>query len=96
MIRNFASKTAQNIFDGISSRHARKIDTALHQRIARLFDQINAVTTLDMLRAPPSNHLEKLSGDLKGFWSLRINKQWRIILRWEKGDAFDVDIVDYH
>ncbi|MCX7125239.1 MAG: type II toxin-antitoxin system RelE/ParE family toxin, partial [Gammaproteobacteria bacterium] len=74
----------------------RKIDTMLHAKIGRLYDQINAVTTIEMLRIPPSNHLEKLSGNLKGFWSLRINKQWRIIFRWEKDDAHDVDIVDYH
>lgn len=96
MIRNFASKTAQDIFDGVASRYARQIDGHLHDHITRLFDQINAVTTVEMLRVPPSNRLKKLSGNLKGFWSLRINKQWRIIFRWEKDDAFDVDIVDYH
>jgi len=96
MIRNLASKTSKDIFDGISSRYARKIDVALHGKIGRLYDQINAVTTIEMLKIPPSNRLEKLSGDLKGFWSLRVNKQWRIIFRWEKGNAYDVDIVDYH
>jgi toxin HigB-1 len=62
----------------------------------RLFDQINAVTAVEMLRVLPSNRLKKLTGDLKGLWSLCINKQWRIIFRWNKGDAFDVDVVDYH
>ena len=96
MIRNFASKTAQDIFDGCMSRQARKIDINLHARIARLFDQLNAVTKVEMLTIPPSNRLKKLHGDLKGLWSLRVNKQWRIVFRFEKGDAFDVDIVDYH
>ena len=45
---------------------------------------------------PPGNRLEKLSGDLEGYWSIRINAQWRIIFRWKAGDAFDVEIVDYH
>ena len=96
MIRNFKSKTAQDVFDGIKSRHARKIPKELHGKIQRLFDQINVVSNVEELRVPPSNHLEKLGGNLKGFWSLRINKQWRIIFRWEMSDAFDIDIVDHH
>ncbi len=49
-----------------------------------------------MLRSPPANRLEKLRGDLEPHWSLRINDQWRIILLWEKGDALEVRIIDYH
>jgi proteic killer suppression protein len=45
---------------------------------------------------PPSNNLEKLGGDRKGQWSIRINRQWRVCFGFEKGDAFDVEIVDYH
>jgi proteic killer suppression protein len=96
MIRNFKSKTAQDIFDGINSTKARKISPELHDKIIRLFDQINVIKDVEELRIPPSNHLEKLIGDRKGFWSLRINKQWRIIFRWENSIASDVDIVDYH
>ncbi|KAF0143504.1 MAG: proteic killer suppression protein [Nitrospirae bacterium] len=96
MIRTFASKTARDIYDGINSRYARKIPSELHGKIQRLLDQINAVIEVETLRIPPSNHLEKLSGKLKDFWSIRINDQWRIIFRWEKGDAIDVDIIDYH
>jgi len=51
---------------------------------------------LDDLRVPPANRLEKLKGDLSRFHSIRINDQWRIIFRWTDGDAFDVQIVDYH
>ena len=58
-------------------------------------DQINAASSLEVLRIPPSNHLEALQGDLAGFWSLRINDQWRIIFRWEGNDAQDVKITDY-
>lgn len=96
MIRNFASKTAQDVFDGTKSRYARKLPQELHDKACRLFDQINAVTRVEELRVPPSNHLEKLTGDLKDKWSLRINIQWRIIFRWSSGEAIDVDIVDYH
>jgi len=96
VIRSFSTKTAQDIYDGVNSRYARKIPGELHTKIQRLLDQINAVTKVDTLKMPPGNHLEKLSGNLKGFWSLRINDQWRIIFRWEEGDALDIDIIDYH
>lgn len=57
---------------------------------------LDAAGSLEDLRIPPSNHLEKLSGDRTGQHSIRINKQWRICFRWHDGDAFDVEIVDYH
>ena len=55
----------------------------------------NSQNTTD-LRIPPSNRLEKLSGNLDGFYSIRINDQWRIIFKWQKGNASDVKIIDYH
>lgn len=96
MIRNFKSKIAENIFDGFESRLTRKIPTDLHNKTRRLFDQINAATEIETLRVPPGNNLEKLKGDLKDHWSIRINKQWRIIFKWKNHDALDVDIIDYH
>ena len=96
MIRNFYSKCAQDLFDGVNSRHSRKLPKELHDKARRLFDQINAVLEVEELRTPPSNRLEKLSGKKKEYWSLRINNQWRIIFRWEAGCAFDLDVVDYH
>jgi len=68
----------------------------LHEKIIRLFDQLNAATRIETLRVPPSNRLEKLSGNLKGHWSLRVNKQWRVIFKWDSGNVSNVDIVDYH
>lgn len=96
MIRNFLSKVAQDIYDGVSSRHSRRISLELHNKTRRLLDQLDIIKDIDELRAPPSNRLEKLSGNLKNFWSLRINVQFRIIFKWENGVAYDVDIVDYH
>ena len=58
--------------------------------------QIHGIVSIDQLRVPPSNRLESLSGDLKGFWSIRINQQWRVIFRWNDGNASDVRITDYH
>lgn len=58
--------------------------------------QLDAATRIDDLRLPPSNHLEALKGDRKGQWSIRVNTQWRTCFRFDEGDAFDVEIVDYH
>ena len=57
---------------------------------------VDAATSLEDLRLPPGNRLEKLSGNRSGQHSIRINEQWRICFKWEQGDAFDVEIVDYH
>lgn len=58
--------------------------------------QLHAATHLEDLRVPPSNRLEALRGELAGRWSIRINDQWRICFRFENGDAYEVEIVDYH
>lgn len=96
MIVNFDSKTAEDIFDGILSRYAKKIPFELHEKIRRLFDQINAAAKINDLRSPPGNRLELLKGNLAGKWSLRVNNQWRIIFDWVDSQAFNVDVVDYH
>lgn len=96
MIRNITGKTTQDIYDGVNSRQSRKLPPELHAKARRLLDQINTVSRLDILKTPPSNRLEKLRGNWDGYWSLRINDQWRIVFRWEGTDALDVEIVDYH
>lgn len=96
MVKNFKSETAKAIYNGTENRYARKLPTELHGKVRRLFDQLNAITKIETLRIPPSNRLESLSENLKDYWSLRINKKWRVIFRWENGHALDVDIVDYH
>ena len=58
--------------------------------------QLHAAEILADLRIPPSNRLKSLSGDLKGFWTIRINQQWRLIFRWDDGKASNVKITDYH
>ena len=57
---------------------------------------LDAATSLDDLRVPPSNRLERLRGKRKGQWSIRVNQQWRICFRWHDGNALDVEMVDYH
>ena len=68
----------------------------MHAKARRLLDQVNAAPTIEFLRVPPGNRLEKLAGSLSGKWSVRINNQWRIVFRWQGEDAYDVAILDYH
>ena len=96
MIKGFADKVTRDVYDGTNSRHTRKLPRELHAKARRLLDQINAAPFLGFLRIPPGNRLEKLFGNLEGFWSIRINDQWRIIFRWIEDDAHDVRITDYH
>lgn len=96
MLKTFGDKATRDIYDGEPSRHARKIPRELHGKISRLLDQINAAPSIETLKAPPDNRLERLKGELKDFWSLRVNDRWRVIFKWENGDAFEVKITDYH
>jgi proteic killer suppression protein len=96
VIESFASKTAEDLYNGENSRHARKLPMGLHAKAQRLLDQLNAATRVETLDVPPSNKLRKLSGDLAGYWRIKIDKQWAIIFRWKEGHAYNVDIVDYH
>jgi proteic killer suppression protein len=96
MIISFGDKTTSDLFNGISSRHVRKLPNQIHELACRKFDVINAAQTLDDLRSPPRNRLEALRGDFQGHYSIRVNSQWRIVFRWEASAAHDVQIMDYH
>ena len=93
MIVNFGDKESEKIFNLTFSR---KIDSEIQERAYHKFVAIHEAISLENLRLPPSNHLESLKGKLTGFYSIRINKQWRIIFRWDGKDALDVQIIDYH
>jgi proteic killer suppression protein len=92
MIKSFSCKDTQALFEGLSPRCFRAIQTVAERKLT----QLDAATTLDFMRAPPGNRLEALQGDRKGQWSIRVNDQWRICFRFKNGDVFDVEIVDYH
>lgn len=96
MIASFGDKGTSDLFHGISSRRARKIPSQIHELSLYKLDVLNAAQVLHDLRSPPGNRLEPLRGELEGFYSIRINSQWRIIFRWAEGGATDVQIVDYH
>jgi toxin HigB-1 len=92
MIRSFGDKATEALF-----RDERVRQFAGIARVAkRKLEALNAASRLEDLTVPPSNRLEKLKGDLKEFYSIRINDQWRVIFKWIQGDAHDVRIVDYH
>jgi proteic killer suppression protein len=93
MLRSFGSKETEKIWNGIRSS---KLPPEIQNVARRKLRMINNSVDLKDLRIPPSNRLEKLSGNRKDFYSIRINDQWRIIFIWEAGHAFEVEIVDYH
>ena len=93
MIKSFADKETEGIFNRVASRRF----SPNIQRKARIkLEMLDAAEALQDLRVPPSNRLEKPTGDRQGQHSIRINDQWRICFVWQDGDAYRVEIVDYH
>ena len=92
MIRSFASKDAQALFEGRRIRRWIGIESVAMRKLAML----HRAARLDDLRIPPANRLEPLRGDRAGQHSIRVNDQFRICFIWKNGDAYDVEIVDYH
>lgn len=93
MIRNCADRDTERLF---RREVVRRWSTDLQRAALRKLLVLDAAEALNDLRAPPGNRLEKLSGDRSGQYSIRINDQWRICFRWRDGDAYDVEITDYH
>ncbi|MFA6413699.1 MAG: type II toxin-antitoxin system RelE/ParE family toxin [Syntrophales bacterium] len=93
MIKTFRRKETERVFHGCSSP---KLPVDIQRIALRKLTQIHGAATLEFLRVPPSNRLEKPSGDRGGYWSIRINDQWRICFQWQDVNAYDVEIVDYH
>jgi len=93
MIISFGSKETEKIFDG---KRAKKIPMEIQHVGRRKLRMLNNSQNMTDLMIPPSNRLEKLSGKLKDFYSIRVNDQWRIIFKWDNNHAFEVEIIDYH
>ena len=96
MIVSFADGATEALFHGEVGKVIRRLPPQIRSAAIRKLDMLNAARELRDLRAPPGNRLEALQGDLKGKHSIRVNEQWRVVFRWESGDAHDVEIVDYH
>lgn len=93
MIKSFADPETERLF---SREPVRRLPADLHRVMLRKLVILDAAERLDELRIPPGNRLEKLKGKRLGQYSIRVNDQWRICFQWRDGDAYEVEIVDYH
>ena len=93
MIESSASAETERLF---ATGKSRRLPPDILRRAVMRLTQLDAATVVEDLRQPPPNRLEALSGDLAGQWSIRINDRWRVCFRFERGNAQDVEIVDYH
>jgi len=93
MIKSFGNSETEEVWNG---NRVKKLPVEIQNIGRRKLRMINNSVDIADLRIPPANRLEKLSGKLKDFYSIRINDQWRIIFKWNNGNAFEVKIIDYH
>nr|NQU94319.1 type II toxin-antitoxin system RelE/ParE family toxin [Bacteroidota bacterium] len=93
MIQTFGSKETEKIWLGIRST---KFPSTIQNIARRKLRMVNNSIDLNDLRIPPSNKLEKLKGNFKEYFSIRINEQWRVMFKWIDGHAYEVKIIDYH
>jgi len=93
MIVSFGDKTTQKILEG---ERVKGFATEIQEITRRKLRMLNNSIDIKDLMIPPSNRLEKLKGNLKDFYSIRVNDQWRIIFKWENGNAYNVELIDYH
>jgi proteic killer suppression protein len=96
VIVSFGDATTADVYHGRDTKAARKLSRETWARIQRKLDLLNACTSLEDLRVPPANRLEKLKGDLAGFHSIRVNDQYRVVFRFITGHCSDVRCTDYH
>jgi toxin HigB-1 len=93
MIKSFISKETEKVWNGSRSG---KFPNTIQETARRKLRMLNNSVDLKDLTIPPSNKLEKLKGNRKDYYSIRVNDQWRIIFKWINGHSYNVDIVDYH
>lgn len=93
MIKTFANKHTRSLYE---TGKSKKLPPDIQRRASRKLEYLNLAICLDDLKVPPGNRLHKLTDDREGQHSIAINDQWRICFRFEDGDAFDVEVCDYH
>jgi len=96
MIRSFGNRLAEHVFEDRRPDAVRRLPPAVYQAARRKVLYLHDAEDLRDLRVPPGNRLKALRGGRTGWLSIRINDQWRVVFRWEAGQALDVSIVDYH
>ena len=93
MIESFGDPATESIYRGL---RVRGLPGDIQERARRKLRMINQARIVEDIQVPPGNRLEQLKGNLAGFWSIRINQQWRVIFRWKDGSKHEVRIIDYH
>lgn len=93
MIKSFKDEETAKLF---RRQFSRKLPQDIQRSARRKLELLDGADTLQDLRIPPANHLEKLSGDREGQYSIRINDQWRVCFEWRESDVYNVEVVDYH
>jgi proteic killer suppression protein len=96
VIESFGNTLASDLFEDKNSKATKAFPPELRRAARRKLQYVHEAADLRDLKSPPGNRLEVLKGDFKGLHSIRINDQWRVVFRWSGGNAFDVQIVDYH
>jgi proteic killer suppression protein len=96
VITTFADQATEDVFKGVHSKQARRIPQQPWTAVRRKIDMLNAAHSPDDLKVPPRNRLEALKGSRKGFYSIRVNDQYRIVFRFENNNASEVKCEDYH
>ena len=96
VIRSFGNRLAEDLYDDRRNAAVKRLPPALYAAARRKILYLHDADELRDLRVPPGNRLEALKGDFAGFYSIRINDQWRVVFRWVDGHAHDVRVVDYH
>lgn len=96
MIESFGDPATEDLFHNRQTRRVRSFPPNIARAALRKLDVIETAHCLQDLRTPPGNRLEALKGNLQGFYSIRVNEQWRIIFRWSENSAHQVSLIDYH
>jgi toxin HigB-1 len=96
MILSFKDEATADLYHGRDTRRARRFPPGMTRVAFRKLDILDAACRINDLREPPGNRLELLKGNLTGYYSIRVNDQWRIIFRWEDNNAYDISLTDYH
>jgi len=96
MIESFGNELAKDLFLDKSSREGKRFPEKLRRAARRKLLYLHDAASLLDLRVPPGNRLEAVKGDWRGFYSVRINDQWRVVFKWNDNNVFEVYVIDYH
>ena len=96
MIASFGDQATADLYHGRKTKKARRFPSDIYSVAYRKLDMLNYAFKLEDLKVPPGNRLEALKGELKGYYSIRVNDKWRITFQWRNGAAHNIKLTDYH